>query len=68
MYKVVISFFLCLTFTAVTQAQGLTNDDRTVEYLPLLKNKRVALLVNQTATIGQTHLIDSLLKLRVEHR
>jgi uncharacterized protein YbbC (DUF1343 family) len=29
--------------------------------LPLLQNKRVALLVNHTATIGDTHLVDTLL-------
>ena len=30
--------------------------------LPLLQNKRVALLVNHTATIGDTHLVDTLLR------
>lgn len=29
-------------------------------YLPMLKGKRVGLVVNQTSTIGTTHLIDSL--------
>ncbi|MCK7553518.1 DUF1343 domain-containing protein [Chitinophaga sedimenti] len=51
-----------------TQAQTtsiITGAARTTEYLPLLKGKRVALLVNQTATIGNTHLVDSLLKLKV---
>lgn len=38
---------------------------RTSAYLPLLKGKRVALLVNQTATIGPVHLVDSLLALHV---
>lgn len=31
-------------------------------YLPLLKDKSVALLVNHTALIGETHLADTLLK------
>lgn len=51
-----------------TQAQTtsiITGAARTTEYLPLLKGKRVALLVNQTAIIGNTHLVDSLLKLKV---
>ncbi|GAB5526830.1 MAG: DUF1343 domain-containing protein [Roseivirga sp.] len=30
------------------------------EYLPLLSGKRVALVVNQTSMIGQTHLVDTL--------
>lgn len=35
--------------------------ERTKEYLPLLKGKRVALLVNQTSILGNTHLVDTLL-------
>lgn len=35
------------------------------QYLPLLKNKRVGILTNQTAVIGDTHLVDTLLKLHV---
>ena len=30
-------------------------------YLPLLKGKNVALVVNQTSTLGSTHLVDTLL-------
>ena len=32
------------------------------KYLPMLKGKKVALLVNHTSAIGNTHLIDTLLK------
>lgn len=32
----------------------------TTDYLPQLSGKRIALLVNQTSTIGDTHLVDSL--------
>ena len=32
------------------------------EYLPLLRGKKVALLVNHTSAIGSTHLIDTLIK------
>jgi len=38
---------------------------RTEVYVPLLKGKRVAVFANNTATIGSTHLVDSLLKLGV---
>ena len=34
-------------------------------YLPLLKNKRVAVFANHTATLGNMHLVDSLQKLGV---
>lgn len=32
------------------------------QYLPLLKNKKLALLVNHTSTIGSSHIIDTLKK------
>lgn len=34
--------------------------------LPKLEQKRVALMVNHTATIGKTHLVDTLLKRKVD--
>ena len=39
--------------------------ERTSAYLPLLQGKRVALVVNPTSTIGNVHLLDSLLAIRV---
>ena len=42
-----------------------TGAEQTDKYLPYLKGKRVALLANQTAIIGKTHLVDSLQKLGV---
>lgn len=38
---------------------------RTQVYLPLLKGKKVGLFANQTATIGNKHLVDTLLALGV---
>ena len=38
---------------------------KTAEYLHLLKDKNIALLVNQTSMIGQTHLADSLKSLGI---
>src|SRR5688572_28690818 len=32
------------------------------DYLPLLAGKKVALLINQTSTVGKTSLLDTLLK------
>lgn len=65
MYKIIIPLLLWLAITTTACAQVITGAERTSEYLPLLKGKRVALLVNQTATLGDTHLVDSLLKLHV---
>ena len=44
----------------------LTGAARTDRYLPLLKGKRVAVVTNQTGMIGRTHLVDSLLALKVD--
>ncbi|HZV43542.1 MAG TPA: hypothetical protein VFF90_03640, partial [Saprospiraceae bacterium] len=44
----------------VTKAEVFPGAWSTETYLPLLKGKRVGILVNQTSTIGKTHLIDSL--------
>lgn len=38
---------------------------QTRQYLPLLQGKRVGVFANNTATIGNTHLVDSLKKLGV---
>lgn len=43
----------------------ITGAERTKTYLPYLQNKRVAVFANQTAVIGRTHLVDSLLRLKV---
>ena len=36
--------------------------DRTEVYIPLLKGKRIGVFANHTSVIGNTHLVDSLLK------
>jgi uncharacterized protein YbbC (DUF1343 family) len=66
MYKLIIFICWMALVARPSQAQVVTGAERTGEYLPLLKGKRVALLVNQTAIIGRTHLVDSLLKLHVQ--
>src|SRR4051794_11241815 len=46
---------------AVTGKNQLkTGAEQTDKYLPYLRGKRVAMLVNQTSIIGKTHLVDSL--------
>lgn len=42
-----------------------TGADQTEFYLPLLVNKSVGVVTNQTGTIGKTHIVDSLLKLNI---
>lgn len=38
------------------------------QYLPMLESKSVALLVNQTSTVGETHLVDTLHQLGIDIR
>lgn len=40
--------------------------ERLNEYLPLLKGKNVAVFANPTAIVGNTHLVDTLLKLGIK--
>lgn len=40
-------------------------NERLSMYLPLIKNKKVALVVNHTSTVGNTHLLDTLISLGV---
>lgn len=44
----------------------VTGAERMEEYLPRLKGKRVALLVNQTSIVGEGHLLDALLERKVK--
>ncbi|AKD05910.1 hypothetical protein PKOR_22210 [Pontibacter korlensis] len=55
------------TETSVPEAKPLKTGAEQLElYLPKLQGKRVGLIVNQTSTIGQTHLVDTLLSRGVE--
>src|SRR5436190_14553115 len=43
-------------------AQVITGAERMPIYLPMIEGKAVAVFANQTSTIKNTHLVDSLLK------
>ncbi len=45
--------------------QLITGAERMDVLLPLLKDKKVALLVNQTSLVGTTHLVDTLLAYKI---
>lgn len=68
------SLSLCLCFcsqkmqsnnSASFSEEIKTGAEQTNLYLPLLKDKRVAVLANQTSIIGKSHLVDSLQKLGI---
>lgn len=67
--------YACLLFLLMIIVQDLAAQNskiilpaayRTDAYVPLLSNKRVGIFANNTATIGNTHLVDSLQKLGVK--
>lgn len=62
-----ILLLCCLPIATMAQQPNIrTGAQRTDAYLPLLKGKRIAMLVNQTSMISPSaHLVDSLLALRV---
>jgi len=70
----IISFFLIVVScqgrtgqnTGGSSPEIATGASQANEYLPLIKNLKVGLLVNQTSRIGDRHLIDTLLALGVE--
>jgi uncharacterized protein YbbC (DUF1343 family) len=43
----------------------ITGADRIPVYLPYLKGKKVGIFANQTSVVGNTHLVDTLMKLGV---
>lgn len=68
--RFILSFVYCLSVLFL-QAQPLrTGSEQTEKLLPLLKGKRVALVVNQTSVVGSkhTHLLDTLLAMKVDVR
>ncbi len=65
-----ITSMLAYGLQTVAQTSAYAHPDevgahQTHQYLPLLTKKRVGLVVNQTSMIGKTHLVDSLLYLKV---
>lgn len=64
-----VFFFSCLcSFSQVgiqTYSSVISGAQRTQLYLPLLKDKKVAIVTNASGVIGRTHLVDTLLKMQV---
>ena len=60
--KQIIFIFILLYNFSICAENLIVGADRTQLYLPLLKNKNVAIVGNHTSLIKQTHLVDSLLK------
>jgi len=50
----------------VTAQKVITGAEQMDRLLPILKGKRVALVVNQTSKVGETHLLDTLLAAHIQ--
>lgn len=72
-------YFLCVSLSVLSvscMAQKKTNSvsssaimpaaQRLDQYLPLLKDKNIAVFANQTSMVGNTHLVDTLKKLGIK--
>lgn len=68
MHKILsLTFSLFVAIVAHSQSSGVkTGAEQLDLLLPKLQDKRVAFLVNHTAVIGRTHLVDSLQKRGVD--
>ena len=57
-----VFLLLTVSFIGFTQKRIIPGAERMDEYLPLLKGKNVALFANQTSAVGNSLLVDTLLK------
>lgn len=60
-------FFLFSCFSQeVTKKEIKVGAERISEYFPIIKNKKIAIVANQTSMVGNVHLVDSLLSLGIK--
>lgn len=57
--------FACITILNYASNRVIVGAEQSDEYLPLLQNKRIAILGNHTSRIGNQHLLDYLLEKKV---
>ena len=64
-YNISICFIMLLLLNFDINAQIILGSARIDAYKPLLKNKKIGLVVNQSSLVNNTHLIDTLKSLKV---
>ncbi|RYD80615.1 MAG: DUF1343 domain-containing protein [Sphingobacteriales bacterium] len=64
----ILIYTAIVLFPVLLHAQIKTGAEQTDKYLPFLAKKRVGLIVNQTSVVENTHLLDTLLALKVDVR
>ena len=63
--RIVIVCCLACVFSIQAQSNVVVGAERTKEYLPLLADKRIALLSNQSGIVGDKHVLDILVENKV---
>jgi uncharacterized protein YbbC (DUF1343 family) len=63
--NIIVLLFSLLAFTGFSQKALIPGAAQFTAYLPSLKGKNVALVVNHTSVVGKAHLADTLLSLGV---
>ncbi len=64
--KIGIIIWLCLSQKIYAQEKIVCGAENTEAYLGIIKDKKLALVANQTSVIGNTHIVDSLLSLKTD--
>ena len=62
--SLILLFLSAMLFPECVSGKVITGAGRFEQYLPLIRGKRVGMVVNHTSVVGteQTHLLDTLLK------
>jgi len=64
---IIFTSLILLSFIACSSDKGsdtlMTGAERINEYMPLIEGRRLAIVANQTSTVGDKHLVDTLLSL-----
>ena len=64
--QIFLLIFCCLLFSCKKETNIILGAEKTESYLPLIKDKKIGVIGNQTSMIASAHLVDSLLSLNVE--
>ena len=72
-FKVLLFTLIITSLIFPSQSQTFASDteiiktgaERTEQYLPWIRDKKVAIMANQTSVVGNRHLVDTLLSLKI---
>ncbi len=67
LFLIILVFSSCISQSSEPEASLIkTGADQIERYLPIIKNKKVAIVANHTSLIGDKHLVDTLLSRGIE--